>query len=431
MMSRNKSNSSKKSLSFSSLMANNKIVFIFSLIVAVIFWCVISMSQTTEIEKEFQGVKVTIDDSLPKNNNLEIFGDSEFFVDVTVKGLSYLINDHEFAHESIVVTASCSAVSTAGTYDLPLVCSIKGVSEEVEVVNLSARTVKATFDEKVTKTFAITEQIEEKEDFSIPEGLVKENPRLSVTSIDVSGPAREISKVSAVKAYIELSGEMKSTITSEAEIIFESSSGKLDSSYFTLENTEPVYITIPLNQVGTYKTAIDFIGIPQAFRGEGIDYSINPDEIDISVLTGVGETHINDSNEILVGTIDFSEINNKVNEITVTNEFLASEPVDFNVVIDMSLMDKRWIELPVDVSTVDLPEGVKVISTSVQSVQVVGPSASVMGIDKTAGYAVPVLDGIELTEGKQTVPAKIVLRTLTDSWVYGEYTVDIEVSETE
>ena len=38
------------------------------------------------------------------------------------------------------------------------------------------------------------------------------------------------------------------------------------------------------------------------------------------------------------------------------------------------------------------------------------------------------VDGIELTSGKHTVPAKIILRTLTDSWIHGtSYTVEIEV----
>jgi len=32
-----------------------------------------------------------------------------------------------------------------------------------------------------------------------------------------------------------------------------------------------------------------------------------------------------------------------------------------------------------------------------------------------------------LTPGKHTIPAKIILRTLTDSWVHGTYTVEIEV----
>ena len=36
MMSRNKENPSKKKITFSSLMANNKVVFVFSLVVAVV-----------------------------------------------------------------------------------------------------------------------------------------------------------------------------------------------------------------------------------------------------------------------------------------------------------------------------------------------------------------------------------------------------------
>ena len=93
----------------------------------------------------------------------------------------------------------------------------------------------------------------------------------------------------------------------------------------------------------------------------------------------------------------------------------------------MSSMAKRWLEIPVDVSSVTLPENVTVVSQSVESVQIIGPSASVMNIDKTAAYAVPVLDNTELEKGTHTIPAKIILRTLTDSWVYGTYTIEIEV----
>ena len=48
-------------------------------------------------------------------------------------------------------------------------------------------------------------------------------------------------------------------------------------------------------------------------------------------------------------------------------------------------------------------------------------------IDSSEAYAVPQLDGVKLVSGENTVPAKIVLRTLTDSWVRGTYTVVIKV----
>ena len=94
MMNRNK----KKSFTFSSLFSNNKFVFVFSLVAAVVCWCIVSISQTTETERVFQNVTVNInmDESIAKDSGLDIFGNQEFKVDVTVKGFSYIINAASF-----------------------------------------------------------------------------------------------------------------------------------------------------------------------------------------------------------------------------------------------------------------------------------------------------------------------------------------------
>lgn len=429
MMNRNNANSNKKQFSFASLMADNKIVFLFSLVIAIGFWCLVSMSQTTEIERVFQGVKVNValDESIAKNNGLEIFGEQDYSVDVTVKGLSYIVNDSAFTNENIKVTASCSAVTAAGTYDLPLSASIVGISGDAEVVNLSLKSVKVSFDEKITKSFAVTENINELDGYSLGEGLIRENPRLNVEKIDISGPSRDISKITSVKAYIEIDKELSVTESFEAEIIAESSSGVVDLSNCTIELSEPVYVTIPVKKVGKYVTAVDFIGMPQSYRENGIEYSVYPSEIDVAVMTGAGDTQLNESDEILIGTIDFSEINNTNNRIVINNEKLSSEVKNFTVTIDMSRMSKRWLQIPVDASTVTVPEGVTIVSETVESVQIVGPATSVMGIDNTAAYAVPVFEAEEYEPGTYEIPAKIVLRTLTDSWVHGTYTIKIEV----
>ncbi len=428
-MSKNNTHQEKKRISFNALMANNKFAFVLSLIIAVVCWTLVSMSQTAEIDRTFNDVpvKVNIDESLAKNNGLEIFGTQSFSVDVTVNGFSYVLNDPSFTNENISVTASCSSVSAAGTYDLPLSASVVGISGDAEVVKLSSNTIKVSFDERVSKTFALNEEIVELDGYSLAQGFIRENPRLSVESVVLSGPSKEMAKITSIKAVVELSEELKTTQNLEAEIVAVSANGNIDLSNFTFENTDPVYITIPVAQVGTYETAVDFIGIPQAYRADGVEYSIYPSQVDVSVKTGVGETVLDDSNKLLVGTIDFNQINNTVNKIYIKNEDVASEIKNFTVTIDMSSMSKRWLEIPVDYSSVTVPEGVEILSSSVESVQIVGPSSSVMNIDQSAAYAVPVFDDIELEKGKHTIPAKIVLRTLTDSWIHGTYSIEIEV----
>lgn len=430
MMSRNNSNVKKEKISFSTLMTNNKFVFVLSLLFAIAFWVTVSISQTTEIERVFTDVRISVnvdENSVAAENNLEMFGNTDYFADVTVKGYSYLVNSSDFTSSNINLFAATSSVVTAGTYDLPVSGTLTGISGDVQIVSVSVKSIKVSFDERVTKSFALTEQIEEGENYSLAEGLVRENPRLSLDKIDISGPAKEISKITSVKAYVKIDKELSVTESFEAEIIAESSNGVVDFSNLKLEISEPVYVSLPICKVGTYETAVDFAGIPQAYRSEGIEYNVYPAKIDVSVQTGANDTQLDDNNKILIGTIDFSKINNTVNRIVVENQNISSDVKNFTVTIDMSSMSKRWLEIPVDVSSVTLPENVTVLSQSVASVQIVGPSQSVMNIDKTAAYAVPVFDGAELTPGKHIIPAKIILRTLTDSWVHGTYTVEIEV----
>lgn len=430
MMNKNKENTEKKKISFSYLMSNNKFVFVMSLVIAIVFWTFVSVSQTTETEKVFSNIKVNVNisESVAQNNGLDIFGQQDYFVDVTVRGFSYIINSEGFNSSNINVTASCSAVAAAGTYDLPVTATVVGNNAgNVEIVNVSAGSIKVSFDERITKTFAVNEEIKELDGYELEEGFLRENPRLSVNSIDISGPSREISKITTVKAVVEIDKKLTSTESFEAVIIAESSNGVVDLSNCTIELAEPVYVTIPICKVGTYETAVDFIGIPQSYRSEGIQYSVYPSQIDVSVQTGAGEAQIDDNNKILIGTIDFCQINNTYNKIIVENANISSDVKNFTVSIDMSSMSKRWLGLPVDLTSVDVPEGVTVITTTVESVQIVGPAASVMNIDKNSAYAVPVFDNVELTPGVHQIPAKIVLRTLTDSWVHGTYTIEIEV----
>ena len=100
---------------FSHLFDNNWFVLAFSLFIAVILWCGVSMFQTTEVEKEFVNIKVQLnyEGSLPANNNMRIFGDPDAYIDVTVKGKSYLVNDENFA-DNITATVSFASVTSAG-----------------------------------------------------------------------------------------------------------------------------------------------------------------------------------------------------------------------------------------------------------------------------------------------------------------------------
>ena len=142
---------------------------------------------------------------------------------------------------------------------------------------------------------------------------------------------------------------------------------------------------------------------------------------------------MHDGEALVVGTIDFSEINNTVNTFVFAAEdtpYTFNNGVkDFTVSVDFSNLHKRWLEIAVSTDDLKLPEGAKLLTSTISSVQVIGPADSVDTIANSEAYAVPVLDGIELEKGVNIVPVKVILRTLTDSWVRGDYTVEIQVDD--
>jgi hypothetical protein len=417
-----------KRRTLSHLFDNNWFVLVFSLVIAVILWCGVSMFQTTEVEKQFVNIKVQLnyEGSLPSNKNLQIFGEQEYYVDVTVKGKSYLVNDEDFA-DKISASVSFASVTSAGTYALPVTVTVE--EPDVEVVNYSRSTVSVYIDEMLEKSFAIEDEVRELSGYSLPEGYARENPRLSVESVTLQGPALEISRVAAVKAVIELDKELASTETFTAEVIYVGTSENANLSNVTMKDEEPVYITIPVTYTASYTPVINFTNVPKDLRDAGIEYKITPESVTMTVATG--ENQVNANEEIAVGTIDFSEINNERNTFRIPvdeSQFTFTDGTkQFVVTVDMTGMHKRWLEISVNTDDLKLPEGATLVTKTIQSVQVIGPAGSVDKIENSEAYAVPVLDDVTLEKGVNVVPVKVVLRTLTDSWVRGEYTVEIRV----
>lgn len=174
-MTENKKTGKGSDSLFSRLLENNKYVFVFSVIVAVICWCGVSMFQTQDTEKIIRNVRIrlSVEGSLAANNGLQIFGEQEYFADVTVRGKSYLLNDPEVA-DKINLTASLASVSTAGTYNLPISHSID--ENGVEITNLSKTYISVYFDKLVTKEFDLVEEVNKGENFSVADGFSEDEP---------------------------------------------------------------------------------------------------------------------------------------------------------------------------------------------------------------------------------------------------------------
>ncbi len=427
-MTENKKSGKGSDSFFTRFLEDNKRVFVFSVIVAIICWCGVSMYQTQDTEKIIKNVKVQlpVEGSLAANNGLQIFGEQEYYVDVTLRGKSYLLNAPEVA-DKITLTASLTSVSTAGTYNLPISHSID--ENGVEITNLSRTYISVYFDELVTKEFDLVEEVNKGDNFSVADGFNVDEPKLSVETIKLKGPALEINRISSVKAVATVDKQLSGTETFEAEIVPVSSTGNADFSHVSVVDDTKVYVVVSLTYSTDVTPIVNFTNSPKSYRDTPPTYTVSPDKAKITVASNDVQ-HIQ-SEGLSIGSIDFKDINNDVNVFTFAASDVQCNFEDdiksFTVTVDMSTMAKRWMEIPVEAGDAQLPEGAEITTATIQSVQIIGPESSVADIDSTAAYAVPVLDGVELKKGENTVPAKVILRTLTDSWVRGDYSIVITV----
>ena len=407
----------------------NGFVLLFSLIIAIILWFGVSMFQTVPVTKQFNNIKVLLnyEGSAAANNGMKIVGNQDYYIDVTVRGKSYLVNADSFSNK-ISASVSFDNVTAPGQYSLNVDVSV--ANSEAEIVAPVKPTILVNIDQIVEKEFPLLDEIIELEHYNLPEGYTRESPVLSKERITLQGPAMEINRVSEVRAVVELNQEITHTDDYTAEIKIISSTDNANiSNVECIDAEQPVFITIPIKYDAAVNPVVKFTNAPAYYTENEVPYTISPASLTMTVETGDGQQESDKG--VTVGEIDFSRLDNVKNVIRIPaaeDAYPFNEEVkQFTVTVDMSAMHKRWLQIDVSTDGIKLPENARILETTVMSIQLIGPAASVDKIDNSEAYAVPQLADVTLQKGVNEVPVKIYLKTLTDSWIRGEYIVHIQL----
>ena len=125
----------------SQLLNNNKFVFVIAFLSPIIIWLAVAINVSPETTRTINKVKVTIDNTVPSQFGLEVFGDSEFYVDVTVKGKKYQISPANLSADDIVVLALTNNVDSAGNITLLLKAESATGSNNYSISSISQRSI--------------------------------------------------------------------------------------------------------------------------------------------------------------------------------------------------------------------------------------------------------------------------------------------------
>ena len=423
-----------KKLSLRQLFSNTKFLVVFSILVAFIFWIVVALEYAPVIENEIKDIPVKIDmnNSVPDKLGLQIFGQSDYTINITVRGNRYIVGGDLLTADDFEATAQTAYVDSAGKHSLVVKVTAKDANADYEIISKSTDYIQVYFDKYAEKEVEVTPRIiSELDDYTADDYMFDKADIIYETkTVKVSGAQTEVNSITAAYADIPIEKKLTQSETIDASVVL-SNGSNLDSKYVKIngESRLTVPVTLPVYKMQTSAVSVSFKNTPSDYINSPLLYSISPSRVRVAVLQNGSDT----TNSLEIGTIDFANITPSNSSFT----FLASNvktakfldgTTSFNVEVNTDGLSTKKLEPNINSIMITGGSGVSagnVDLSSIGSVTVVGTQTALTSVNANMLEVNINLTNIKLEEGENTVPVTVTLKNSKNCWVSGSYSAVI------
>lgn len=423
-----------KKLSLRKLFSNTKFLVVFSILVAFIFWIVVALEYAPVIENEIKDIPVKIDmnNSVPDKLGLQIFGQSDYTINVTVRGNRYIVGGDLLTADDFEATAQTAYVDSAGKHSLVVKVTAKDANADYEIISKSTDYIEVYFDKYAEKEVEVTPRIiSELDDYTADDYMFDKADIIYETkTVKVSGAQTEVNSITAAYADIPIEKKLTQSETIDASVVL-SNGSNLDSKYVKIngESSLTVPVTLPVYKMQTSAVSVSFKNTPSDYINSPLLYSISPSRVRVAVLQNGSDT----TNSLEIGTIDFANITPSNSSFT----FLASNvktakfldgTTSFSVEVNTDGLSTKKLEPNINSIMITGGSGVSagnVDLSSIGSVTVVGTQTALASVNANMLEVNINLTNIKLEEGENTVPVTVTLKNSKNCWVSGSYSAVI------
>ena len=423
-----------KKLSLRQLFSNTKFLVVFSILFAFIFWIVVALEYAPVIENEIKDIPVKIDmnNSVPDKLGLQIFGQSDYTINITVRGNRYIVGGDLLTADDFEATAQTAYVDSAGKHSLVVKVTAKDANADYEIISKSTDYIEVYFDKYAEKEVEVTPRIiSELDDYTADDYMFDKADIIYETkTVKVSGAQTEVNSITAAYADIPIEKKLTQSETIDASVVL-SNGSNLDSKYVKIngESRLTVPVTLPVYKMQTSAVSVSFKNTPSDYINSPLLYSISPSRVRVAVLQNGSDT----TNSLEIGTIDFANITPSNGSFT----FLASNvktakfldgTTSFNVEVNTDGLSTKKLEPNINSIMITGGSGVSagnVDLSSIGSVTVVGTQTALASVNANMLEVNINLTNIKLEEGENTVPVTVTLKNSKNCWVSGSYSAVI------
>ncbi len=423
-----------KKFSLRQLFSNTRFLVIFSIVVAFIFWIIVALEYAPVVENEIKDIPVKIDmnNSVPDKLGLQIFGQSDYTINIVVKGNRYVVGGDLLTADDFEATAQTAYVDSAGKHSLVVKVTAKNAEADYEIVSKSTDYIEVYFDKYAEKDIEVTPRISsELDDYTADDYLFDTEDIIYETkTVKVTGAQTVVNSVEHAYADIPIEKKLTQSETIDAKIVL-SNGEDMNSSYVKIngEDALTVPVTLPVYKMQTTSVSVSFKNSPSDYINTPLQYSISPSRVRVAVLQNGSDT----TNTLEIGSVDFSQISADNNSFTflasnIKNAKFLDGTSSFTVDINTDGLYSKSLEPNINSIMISGGSGVSagnVELDSIGSVNVVGTQTALNSVNAGMLEISIDLKNVKLEEGENEVPVKITLRNSKNCWVTGSYTAII------
>ena len=423
-----------KKLSLRQLFSNTKFLVVFSIVVAFIFWIVVALEYAPVVENEIMDIPVKIDmnNSVPDKLGLQIFGQSDYTINVTVRGNRYIVGGDLLTADDFEATAQTAYVDSAGKHSLVVKVTAKDANADYEIVSKSADYIEVFFDKYAEKEVEVTPRIiSELDDYTADDYMFdKADIIYDTKTVKVSGAQTEVNSITAAYADIPIEKKLTQSETIDASVVL-SNGSDLDSKYVKIngESNLKIPVTLPVYKMQTSAVSVSFKNTPSDYINSPLVYSISPSRVRVAVLQNGSDT----TNSLEIGSIDFTQITPSNGSFTFlasnvkTAKFLDGTS-SFSVEVNTDGLSTKTLEPGINSIMITGGSGVSAGNVELDSIgriTVVGTQTALKSVNADMLEISINLTNTKLEEGENTVPVTVTLKNSKNCWVSGSYTAVI------
>ncbi len=420
----------KPTISLRRLFSNTKFLVVFSIILAFIFWIVVAIQYAPVIENVIENVPVRIDveNSVPDKLGLQIFGNNNYTVDITVKGNRYDIGGDLVTADDFDVVAQTAYVDSSGEHTLKIKATPKQADADYEIISISSEYIEVYFDRYEEKEIQVVPEIvTELTELTDSDYMFNKDEIIFTTkTVTVSGAKTEVDKIVGAYAEIVINDKLTESATVDANIRLDN--GTPDEIKYVNINGEQsltVPITLPVYKIQVLPVTVAFKNSPSDFLNRQLEYTCSPANVRVAVM----QNGSNNDESLEVGTIDFAE----VSPTKTSFDFSASELVDvkildgtktFRVRLDLTGYKEKTLNLSPDNVRLTGASDTASFDVTLENAGRVVVCSDADKIDALTDKdlsGVISLDGITVSPKGTRVPVTVTLKDKNNTWITGTY----------